>query len=217
MKNRIGRASLGIGASFVVVAAVLAPAPSWAHDNIVSSTPGAGTTVDTELSAVSLTFSAELLDIGDSGGAFAIQVIGPDELYYNLECVERDGPTASTAVALGESGTYRVLWQVISSDGHPTSDSFEFTYDAPETASAAEGVDVAPCIPGAAAAEDEPEAADPPDGTEGVDATSDEDGIARTIAGLWTGAGLILALPLLTLVLILLITRGRKRNDDEPS
>lgn len=217
MKNRIGSIPLGIAAAIAVLASVVAPAPAWAHDSIVSSSPAAGATVDTELTTVSLTFSAELLDIGDDGGAFAIQVIGPDELYYNLECVEREGSTASTAVALGDSGTYRVLWQVVSSDGHPTFDSFEFSYDAPETASPAVGADAAPCMPGTPVVEEEPDTSDPADEPDDSDTGSDDEGIAQTITGLWLGAAILLAFPLMTLVLILIIGRQNKRRDDEAS
>ena len=204
MKIKARPTLLGIGTTAAVLAAVLAaPTAAWAHDGLVSSTPEAGSTVDTELDAVSLTFSDELLDIGDSNGAYAIQIIGPDELYYNLECVERDGRTASTSVALGESGDYQVIWQVISSDGHPTSDSFEFTYEAPETAVAAIGSEVAPCIPGG------------PADNEG-DASADAgDGGAGSITPLLFGGGAVLVILIAAAIAIAVLRpKNTRRGDD---
>lgn len=62
---------------------------------------------------------------------YVIQVAGPDDRYYNLDCVQREGATASTSIALGESGSYEVAWQVVSSDAHLISDTFDFAYKMP--------------------------------------------------------------------------------------
>lgn len=40
---------------------------------------------------------------------------------------------------MGASGQYQVLWQVVSSDGHTTSDEFSFTYEQPIGAEASAG------------------------------------------------------------------------------
>ena len=63
------------GAAIALLVAV--PSPAAAHDGLVSSSPAAGSTATSEIETVSLTFSDELLDIGDSNGAFAIQVTCP--------------------------------------------------------------------------------------------------------------------------------------------
>ena len=94
-------------------------------------------------------FSDELLDLGGEG-AFVIQVVGPDANFYNLGCVNVEDDTASTDVSLGRSGSDTVTWQVISSDGHPTSDSFSFDYNHPDEVGASPGTAIAPCLPGAA-------------------------------------------------------------------
>lgn len=205
MKNRTRRALLGIGIGTAVLAVVVGTptAAAWAHDGLVASTPEAGSTVDTKLDSVTLTFSDDLLDIGDSNGAYAIQVIGPDELYYNLECVERDGRTASTSVALGESGDYQVIWQVISSDGHPTSDSFEFTYEAPETAVAAIGSEVVPCIPGGPADDDGDASAD-----------AGEEGAGSTTPVLFGGGAVLVILIAAAIAIAVLRPKNTRRGDD---
>jgi len=110
-----------------------------AHDGLVESSPAADSTVSTEVTSIDLEFSEDFLDLGTATSAFAIQVEGPDGKFYNSGCVSLDGARITTAAALGESGDYTVVWQVVSSDGHPTSDSFAFTYDKPEEVTAATG------------------------------------------------------------------------------
>ncbi|MBN9240148.1 MAG: copper resistance protein CopC [Leifsonia sp.] len=111
-----------------------------AHDGLVESSPAADSTVSTEVTSIDLEFSEDFLDLGTATSAFAIQVEGPDGKFYNSGCVSLDGARITTAAALGESGEYTVVWQVVSSDGHPTSDSFAFTYDKPQDVTAATGV-----------------------------------------------------------------------------
>lgn len=187
-------------ASATVALVVAIPSPAVAHDDLVESSPAADSTVTTELEEVSLTFSDGLLDIGDSDGAFAIQVLGSDELYYNSDCVQRDGATATTSVALGGSGTYTVTWQVVSSDGHLTSDTFGFEYEKPVDTVAAGGAATAPCRLGdndGAAAEGDGDAgaADP----------------ARSVTGIWVaGGGLVAFLAACAIVLAVIGARTRR-------
>lgn len=139
--------------AMAVVAAIgllVVATPAAAHDGVIESTPADGSTVSSELTEVSMRFSDELLDLGGEG-VFIIQVTGPDELFYNVGCVTVDSEVASTEVALGDSGDYLVTWQVISSDGHPTSDSFSFQYEKPDEAVAAAGLVAPTCVPGVAA------------------------------------------------------------------
>jgi copper resistance protein C len=141
-----------LAAGSLIVAALLIINPAAAaraHDGVLESSPAPDSTVSTQLSEVSMRFSDELLDLGGEG-AFVIQVVGPDANFYNLGCVNVEDDTASTDVSLGRSGTYTVTWQVISSDGHPTSDSFSFDYNQPEEVGASPGTATAPCLPGAA-------------------------------------------------------------------
>ena len=130
--NRRGAILGAIVASVLALFAVASPAA--AHDGLVSSTPSPGETVTTELTAVQVTFSDKLLKLGGSSKAFAIQVTGPNDRFYDNGCVDVQGSTASTSVSLGETGQYTVTWQVVSSDGHPTSDKYTFSYTKPAAA-----------------------------------------------------------------------------------
>ena len=111
--------------ALIALGIVAAPAPAaLAHDNLLDTVPGADETV-TQLADVALTFSGELIDF--SQASFA-QVQGPDGLFYESSCSTIDRNILTTPVALGEPGVYTVLWNAVSSDGHPISESFTFTY-----------------------------------------------------------------------------------------
>ena len=145
-RNRLGLlAALGLGA----VLAVSAPLAASAHDALTSSTPAADSTVDTA-DAVGLTFSEAVLSLGQDQHSTAVQVTRGDR-YYETACPTIDGRDVSTPVALGPAGDYRVVWQVVSADGHPTSGSYTFRY-APAAGTAAAAGSAKPACGSAAAA-----------------------------------------------------------------
>jgi len=148
-RRRLRPAIMAATAVLAAVALTTLASPAAAHDGVIESTPADGSTVSTELTEVSMRFSDELLDLGGEG-VFIIQVTGADERFYNVGCVSVNADVASTEVALGESGEYVVTWQVISSDGHPTSDSFSFAYEKPDDVTAEPGLETPTCIPGVA-------------------------------------------------------------------
>ncbi|HQY32968.1 copper resistance CopC family protein [Actinotalea sp.] len=97
-----------------------------AHDQLVGSDPPADAVVTTPPAAVTLTFSAELIDISATvladGPAGALEV-GPPT-------VAGTQVTAALPADL-PGGAYVVTWRVVSGDGHPIQGSFGFTIDAP--------------------------------------------------------------------------------------
>lgn len=95
--------------------------------------------MSSEIDQVSLEFSQDFLDLGGLTNAFAIQVTGPDGKFYTVGCVTVEPSRLSIATQLGQSGSYTIVWQIVSSDGHPTSDTYEFTFDRPSGTDAAEG------------------------------------------------------------------------------
>ncbi len=115
-----------------VLLALSTATPASAHDALETAAPAADSTVTETLSGVSLGFTEDLLVIGDDASGFAIQVTDEDDRHYESGCVTLDGPTAGTQIAPGPAGTYEVVWQVVSSDGHPTSGSYTFTYSPAE-------------------------------------------------------------------------------------
>ncbi|MGV8969069.1 MAG: copper resistance CopC family protein [Microbacteriaceae bacterium] len=114
-----------------ILLAFTAPLAASAHDYLVSSNPADGSTQTTLPESFSVTSSANLLDLAGDGSASGILVTDSAGLYYGNGCPNVDGPTLSTPASLGEAGEYSFTWQVVSSDGHPTSGQLSFTW-APE-------------------------------------------------------------------------------------
>lgn len=144
-------------AAVVATAALLLPAaPAAAHDELVSSDPAAGATLEAAPEQITLTFSADILA---EDGATQVQVT--DETGATLS---EDAPvvagTAVTQAVTGEaSGVVSVLWRVVSSDGHPISGDFTFTVPtAPAPAPTPAETTAAPSAPTTATPAPAPEA-----------------------------------------------------------
>ncbi|PCE13550.1 hypothetical protein AUC47_06960 [Microbacterium sp. SZ1] len=140
LSAQIRRIGGGAFATALVVT-LLSAAPAVAHDNLTDAVPAAGETV-TSLDAVALTFSGELIDFSQTSFA---QVQGADGLFYESACSTIELNVLTTPVALGASGTYTVLWNAVSSDGHPISESYQFEYVASPDATVALGWDAPAC------------------------------------------------------------------------
>lgn len=101
------------------------PQPAAAHDALVESNPAADSTVETLPEALTLTFSAALID-GD--GSTEIAVTDAEGTSVTDGPATVDGAMVTqTLVSEAGAGAYDVLWKVVSSDGHPTSGEFSFT------------------------------------------------------------------------------------------
>lgn len=131
--------------SVLVVAPVLGfAAPAQAHNYLIASTPEAGSILTELPERFSITTNEALLDIGGDGTGFAMQVSDNAGVFYGDGCLTVDGSSMDTPAALGEAGMYLVRWQIISADGHPISDEFEFEWQPAGTAAPSVGSSVAP-------------------------------------------------------------------------
>ena len=102
--------------------------PAAAHDNLISSTPEAGSTVKVSPEEISITFSGELLTAASS---VVIEVTSPDGQNVTDGEPVVDGTTVTQMLTAGPStGVFTVLWRVVSSDGHPISDQYTYTVQA---------------------------------------------------------------------------------------
>ncbi|ANJ28004.1 copper resistance CopC family protein [Agromyces aureus] len=183
-----------LGAALLVAASALlvtVPAVSAsAHNSVISTTPADGAVVTEQPGTVSLTTNDALLDLG-TGAALLVQ--GPDDRYYGDGCATIDGATASSAVDLGEAGTYTVLWQVVSTDGHPISGEWTFEWQPAEGAVLATGTD-APACGGDATGSGKPD----PSATGDASDQAEDGGADAAASGstdlLWLGAGVVVVL-----------------------
>ncbi|WP_197738269.1 copper resistance CopC family protein [Agromyces terreus] len=178
-----------VGAAVLVAASALlvaVPAMSAsAHNYVVSTTPAEDAVVTEQPGQVSLQTNDELLDLG-TGAALLVQ--GPDGLYYGDGCAVIDGPSAVADVDLGEAGTYTVLWQVVSTDGHPISGEWTFEWQPADGVALGTGTDAPACGGDAAGST----AAD--DGDAEGSGGSDEAGASSVPTDLlWLGGGVLVA------------------------
>ena len=188
-----------------LAATTLVAGPASAHNVVVDTTPGTGSTVAEAPAEVSVTFDDVVLELGADGSSTVVQVTGEDGQEYATGCPTTTDRTVSVPVSLDDAGEYTVAWRIVSADGHPTSGEFSFTYApadgaASQGASSAEadatGAPQAGCGAGEGeqtAAGDEPEAA----GADASGTGSSDLPVALGIAGgvvVLAGAGVLVAL-----------------------
>ncbi|HEY7853639.1 MAG TPA: copper resistance CopC family protein [Aquiluna sp.] len=99
--------------------------PSFAHDELVDQSPRANEVVEAGIIAIELTFSNDLIALGDGSGS-EIVILNSDGDPVNNGCAVVDGNIATAKADISEPGAYQVGWRAVSSDGHPISDSFFF-------------------------------------------------------------------------------------------
>ena len=117
-----------LGAMVAVGCIAGLPSSATAHDYLVSSTPGADSTLTKLPAEFDITANDALLELGAASEAFALRVTDSAGLYYGDGCVTIDGASMRSTASLGAPGAYTVTWGVVSADGHPISDTFGFTW-----------------------------------------------------------------------------------------
>lgn len=100
-----------------------------AHASVIGSTPGAGDVVTEQPGSVSVVMNEQILAVEGATGSNAIQVTDAAGLFYGDGCLSVEGDTVSMPLELGEAGDYALTFQVVSADGHPVSDTIDFTFD----------------------------------------------------------------------------------------
>ncbi|WEK62140.1 MAG: copper resistance protein CopC [Candidatus Microbacterium colombiense] len=117
-----------VGVVVAAIAVLTTAAPASAHDALVHSTPEVDERLQAAPENVSLTFSGELLTLGDSSQGAVVIVVDQDGRDWSAGDVAVTGNTVTVDVdpAMPEAG-YQVRWQVVSEDGHPISGVIPFT------------------------------------------------------------------------------------------
>jgi methionine-rich copper-binding protein CopC len=206
-------------------------APASAHNYVVSTAPAADSTVTEQPGTVGLTTNDALLDAG--GDANLLRISGPDG-YYGDGCTVVEGPTATMNAELGAAGAYTVEWQVVSTDGHPISGQFAFTWQPAEGAELAIARaeppvcgEAAPVTPGDATEEGGASSAPtddatteasaaPSESTDAADATeADRDDAADTAVGVIVGIGAALLVLVIAALVVVFVSRRRSRRQGE--
>ncbi|GAA1316322.1 copper resistance CopC family protein [Brachybacterium tyrofermentans] len=116
---------LALCAATMLAAFAMLSIPAYAHDTLISSDPADGDTLETSPESITLTYSADILEVSP-----AVRIV--DEAGETVADMEPtvDGPevTAELADPL-PAGDYTVQWRVVSSDGHPIEGSVDITVE----------------------------------------------------------------------------------------
>lgn len=141
-----------IGAAFSAAAItalmLLVAAPAYAHNYLDASSPTEGQTLTELPSEFSVSTNDTLLDLAGDGGGFAIQVTNDAGDYFGDGCFTIRDDSLSTAAELGEPGSYLMLWQLVSSDGHTISGEINFDWQPDATQPISEGLNAPPACGG---------------------------------------------------------------------
>ena len=199
------RASVRPAALAALFAALLAAllalgAPAQAHDTLLESDPADGATLETSPEAITLTFSADILDVSP-----LVRITDENGEQLAEITPSIDGPVATATLEEPlPAGTSTVQWRVVSSDGHPIEGTFEVTV---EQDAAAEETTEAPAAESSPAEESAPAETTAP-AEEGEQATAEaaeeESGSSMTPLLIVLGVAVVGAV-----VAVLLIMRRR--------
>lgn len=200
------RRSAVILASAVMIACALlfgVASGASAHDELSSSSPEPGATVETVPEAIELTFTNVPATIGSD-----IQVIDASGEDWAEGDVSITDAVATQAIREGApAGAYTVNWRVVSADSHPIEGTFEFT--------ATSGAAGAPPAAEPSTASESPTASDTPAasaGTAGPIETADPGALEQAQASesnlSW---GVILMIAVLIALAIVLAVGARRR------
>lgn len=198
-------------AALALAALFLSPTAASAHDQLISSTPAEGASLDASPTTVQLDFSSEIMTDGAE-----IRVVDATLTDYTTGELVIDGATASIAVTpdLPDAG-YQVRWRVVSSDGHPISGIVPFTVGAasplPLPVPGQVETPAAPVTtpaPETSVTSDSSVASESSVASATTAPTGEEDGVLRTV--LIGAGGAVIALALVVLIARL---RGRRQAD----
>lgn len=116
----------GLAAAVALIAAsvLVVAAPASAHDELLSTSPADGATVDALPEQITLTFSAAIET--DLGGNQVQVTDASGAALADGAPVITDNVVTQQLTPVG-AGVVSVAWRVVSEDGHPVSGEFSFT------------------------------------------------------------------------------------------
>ena len=120
--------TIGLAILFVIVGVLGVAAPASAHDSLDpgATSPAPGSTIETMPDQITLAFSEALLTMGPQDTV--VEVLAPSGALVSDGDAVVDGALVTQTIGpVTEAGEYTVNWHVVSSDGHPTEDTYTFT------------------------------------------------------------------------------------------
>jgi len=194
-----------VAAGLIALGGPLAVAsPAFAHDQLIAVDPESFAVLGESPAAVTLTFSGEL---STGQGATQVEVQDAAGTVVNAGDAVTEGTIVTQPLSPQlADGDYRVLWKVLSGDGHPLSGEYAFTVQATApvpTASPSESP--TPSDQPSEEATSAPPASETPVPVNEADASSTLPWVLLGVAGVAILAG----------IAYLLVSRGRRRRERE--
>jgi len=115
--------------SALILTAFLAfgSSPALAHDELVSTSPIADSTVEAGIIRISLQFDEAPMDLEfGQGNLIAIANAETGE-QLGPACARIQGTDLTTTASISASGKYKILWRAVSDDGHVASGDYLIT------------------------------------------------------------------------------------------
>lgn len=184
--------------SFMVL---FSSSPAFAHDKIIGQDPADGEVLETAPESITLRFNNNVLDIGEE--ATVVNVTDASGKLVNGGAAEVSGTEVHQPIGSLPDGAYRVVWRVVSSDGHAIAGAFAF-------AVGENGDDALASLP--------PLASDETSNSDSDDSSSDRavqpdqnSGLSTPLVVAMSAAGIALVV---TVIALMLRKRGGPPTDD---
>lgn len=163
-------------AAVLMLAVTVLPAPAHAHDTLIATDPEDGATLETSPEELTLTFSADVLDVSP-----VVRISAEDGTLIEEITPVIEGPNAIAAPSEPlRAGTHDIQWRVVSSDGHPIEGTFSITIEQEAAPAPTQDATTAPEATAEAASEPTTEPAEtstgPAETADEVDEPAEEDG-----------------------------------------
>jgi methionine-rich copper-binding protein CopC len=114
-------------ASILLFAATFLITPSAiAHDDVVSSYPASGETVEAGPIGILIDFSNDVM-ANENNEGFEIRVSDAQGNVQPVSCLSASGATLSSTASLAADGDYVVDWRSVGNDGHAVEGTFKFS------------------------------------------------------------------------------------------
>ena len=99
---------------------------AMAHDEVVSSYPAAGETVEAGPIGILIDFSNDVM-ANENNEGFEIRVSDSQGNVQPVGCLNASGATLSSTASLAADGDYVVDWRSVGNDGHAVEGTFKFS------------------------------------------------------------------------------------------
>lgn len=126
--------------ALIAASALVAPTASFAHDELVSSSPAAGSTVDAGDIAIDIEFGEDLMAATDAAGTEIMIVNDTTNEVLPVDCISVEGNHLYATAALYLDGPVTLTWRTVAEDGHPISESYGFNVTNPDGLQPGEGI-----------------------------------------------------------------------------